>query len=67
MPGVSAPSVIGGLTNEEAIEIIEVTGACKKVRMVDFSEFNPAVESFLSSHLLVEMFFTLCMSFASRF
>ena len=26
MPGVSAPSVLGGLTNEEALEIMEITG-----------------------------------------
>ncbi len=26
MPGVSAPSVIGGLSNEEALEIMEITG-----------------------------------------
>lgn len=26
MPGVSAPSVIGGILNEEALEIMEITG-----------------------------------------
>lgn len=26
MPGVSAPSVIGGISNEEALEIMEITG-----------------------------------------
>lgn len=43
MPGVSAPSVVGGLTSEEALEIVEIAGLCSKVRLVDFSEFNPAV------------------------
>lgn len=66
MPGVSAPSVIGGITNEEALEIIKIVGRSEKVRLVDFSEFNPAVESILSSHLLVELFFNLCESFALR-
>jgi arginase family enzyme len=37
MPGVSAPSVLGGLTNEEALEIIKISGLCHKVRLVDFS------------------------------
>lgn len=53
MPGVSAPSVIGGITNEEALEIVKIAGLSEKVRLVDFSEFNPAVESIFSSHLLV--------------
>lgn len=66
MPGVSAPSVVGGLTSEEALEIVQIAGLSKKVRLVDFSEFNPAVESVLSSHLLVELFFELSMSYAQR-
>jgi arginase family enzyme len=37
MPGVSAPSVIGGLTSEEALEIVQVSGRSPKVRLVDFS------------------------------
>jgi len=37
MPGVSAPSVIGGLTSEEALEIVEIAGLCSKVKLVDFS------------------------------
>lgn len=67
MPGVSAPCVLGGLTNQEALDIITITGRNTKVRLVDFSEFNPAVESFLSSHLLGELFYSLCMAFAARF
>ncbi len=60
MPGVSAPSVIGGISNEEALEIMEITGKFRfdvgkshKVKLVDFSEFNPAVESLISSRMLV--------------
>ncbi len=41
-------------------------GNSQKVNLVDFSEFNPAVESLISSRLLVEMFFTLSESFHSR-
>jgi arginase family enzyme len=57
MPGVSAPSVVGGLTSAEAMEIAKMAGKEAKVRIVDCSEFNPAVESWLSSHLLGEMFY----------
>lgn len=66
MPGVSAPSVIGGITCEEALEIIKRTGISKKVKLVDFSEFNPAVESIISSHMLVELFYHLCQTVAER-
>ena len=37
MPGVSAPSIVGGLTNIEAYEIMEMTGKNPKVKLVDFS------------------------------
>jgi formiminoglutamase len=43
MPGVSAPSIVGGLTNIEAFEIMDISGKNSKVKLVDFSEFNPAV------------------------
>ena len=64
MPGVSAPSVVGGLTSAEAIEIMKIAGLDKKVNLVDFSEFNPAVESQLSSRMLVEMFYAFVASVA---
>jgi hypothetical protein len=41
-------------------------GKSHKVKLVDFSEFNPAVESLISSRLLVEMFFNLSESFHQR-
>lgn len=66
MPGVSAPSVIGGLTSEEALEIVEAAGRNPKVRLVDFSEFNPAAESVLSSQLLAELVFALAEGFGAR-
>jgi formiminoglutamase len=37
MPGVSAPSVVGGLTSAEATESRRVVGRASKVRMVDCS------------------------------
>lgn len=66
MPGVSAPSVAGGLTDEEAFELMDIAGRQKKVRIVDCSEFNPAVEYQRSAKLLVEMFYAFCMAVASR-
>ena len=43
-PGVSAPSVVGGLSELEALELCYIAGMNDKVRIIDFSEFNPAVE-----------------------
>lgn len=43
-PGVSAPSVVGGLSNVEALSIMQKAGTCRKVKLVDLSEYNPAVE-----------------------
>lgn len=40
-PGVSAPSVAGGLTSEEAMEIALVAGLDSRVRMFCVSEFSP--------------------------
>jgi hypothetical protein len=37
MPGVSAPSVVGGLSSDEAVEIMKITGRAPKVNLVDFS------------------------------
>ena len=53
MPGVSAPSIVGGLTANEAFEVMAVAGKNPKVKLVDFSEFNPAVENIRSGRLLV--------------
>ena len=52
-PGVSAPSVVGGLTYDEAIELSYLAGNFKKVKLMDVSEFNPAVEN-KKTPLLVE-------------
>ena len=43
MPGVVVPSVLGGFSAEEILEIVRISGSCKKVKLVDFSEFNPLV------------------------
>jgi formiminoglutamase len=65
-PGVSAPSVVGGLSEIEALELSYLAGKCKKVMLVDTSEFNPAVESTRSAKLLVNIFYSFCKGFAER-
>ena len=45
---------------------MEIAGLCEKVRLVDFSEFNPAIEAEKSSTLIVEMFHNLCKGFSLR-
>lgn len=37
MPGVSAPSVVGGLTDLEAFELMHAAGSQPKVALVDCS------------------------------
>ena len=43
-----------------------VGGKTKKIRLVDCSEFNPAVETQLSGRLVVGMFYSLAMSLGER-
>jgi arginase family enzyme len=54
-PGVSAPSIVGGLTNIEALSIMERAKISSKVKLVDFSEFNPAVECERTANLISDM------------
>lgn len=63
-PGVSFPSVIGGLTDEESIEILKVSAASPKVKIVDISEYNPAVENKRSGKLVARLIFELACEFA---
>ena len=65
-PGVSAPSVIGGITEEEALELCFIAGKCNKVGMMDMSEFNPAVEASRTSQLLVNMLFEFSKGLSER-
>lgn len=44
-PGVSCPSPIG-LDAETALQCCLRAGMCKSVRLMDMSEFNPAVEDY---------------------
>ena len=65
-PGVSAPSVVGGLTEQEAIELCFLAGQNKKVGLIDFSEYNPAVESHRTGRLLANMVYEFCRGVSYR-
>ena len=65
-PGVSAPSVIGGLTDEEALELAYIAGKTNKVKLMDISEFNPAVESKRTSTLIVNILYKFIKGISSR-
>jgi len=64
-PGVSNPSVIGGLKDEECLEICKILGETPKVKMLDFSEYNPSIECKISGQNLVNLFFKYCKSLGS--
>lgn len=55
-----------GLTPEEILEIFMVLGANRKVKLVDISEFNPSVEDYESSLLLVNLLYYFLMGFTRR-
>ena len=65
-PGVSCPSVDGGLTAEEALEIGFISGARAAVSIVDMSEYNPAVEDYRTGRLLSNIFYYFCMGCSTR-
>lgn len=65
-PGVSCPSVDGGLTAEEAIEIAFLSGKCKNVSLMDISEYNPAVEDYRTGRLLSNIFYYFCLGVKIR-
>lgn len=65
-PGVSCPSVDGGLTAEEAIEIAFLAGTCGKVEIMDMSEYNPSVEEYRTGRLLANIFYYFCLGCSIR-
>jgi formiminoglutamase len=65
-PGVSYPSVVGGLTAHETNEIALLAGISKKTKILDISEFNPTVESKKTSHLIAEIFYHFCRGVSER-
>lgn len=65
-PGVSVPSVIGGLSDLEAEEIFTIIGRNQKVLLVDVAEFNPAVEDTRTRKLVVTLFYKFCKAVSER-
>jgi len=65
-PGVSKPSVIGGLMAEEAKEIVLLAGIEKKVASLDFSDYNPKYEDFRTGLLLANLIYYFAMGFKLR-
>jgi len=55
-----------GLTVEEMIEIMMLLGACKKIALVDVCEFNPSVEDYESSLLILNMLYYFVMGYTKR-
>ena len=61
MPSVSCPSPVG-LTADEALRHCESAGLAGTVRLVDMSEFNPAVgDAHRSARLCAMMFYHFCL------
>lgn len=65
-PGVSSPSVVGGLTAEEAIEIGFVSGSSNKVCLMDISEFAPTVEDYRTGKLLANIIYHFALGISRR-
>ncbi|KAG9392810.1 Ureohydrolase [Carpediemonas membranifera] len=64
-PGVSCPAPTG-LTAWDALRMCRIAGQTKCVRVVDMSEFNPAVESYRTSKLTAAMFYQFVLGVAER-
>lgn len=65
-PGVSCPSVDGGLTSEEALEIMLICGKDHRIQLVDLSEYNPPVEEYRTGRLVANMIYYFAMGFIQR-
>lgn len=65
-PGVSSPAVVGGLTELEAIELCFIAGRTPKVRLIDMSEYNPAVECENTGKLVTNLFYSVVKGMSLR-
>lgn len=65
-PGVSFPAVCGGLTDEEAQEIMLIAGENSKIIGLELNNFNPAVEKRRTGKFLVELIIKFMEGFLSR-
>lgn len=65
-PGVSFPAVCGGLTDEEAQEIMLISGENSKIIGLELNNFNPAVEKGRTGKFLVELILKFMEGICSR-
>ena len=49
-----------GLTSDDAYDICFAAGCDPRVRLADFSEFNPHVEGYVTGKLVANLFYQLC-------
>lgn len=55
-PGVSCPGTVG-LTSDMALRICYLAGRHPRVKLMDVSEMNPAVEGYLTPRLVTQMLY----------
>lgn len=65
-PGVSMPSVIGGLSDVEALELAYLSGKSPKVISINLIGYNPAVENLKTRKLVSLLFYEFCRGTAER-
>jgi formiminoglutamase len=58
--------VTGGLTAEEAIEIMMLAGRHEKISSVDITDYNPSIEDFRTGKLLANMVYYFTLGFTAR-
>lgn len=65
-PGVSTPSVIGGLSDVEALELVYLSGKCQKTISFNLIGYNPAVENLKTRKLVSLLFYEFCRGISER-
>ncbi|EGR28902.1 hypothetical protein IMG5_166960 [Ichthyophthirius multifiliis] len=65
-PGVSRPSVIGGLTSEEIIEIMFQAGIDERIKSIDITDYNPNIEDYRTGLLLANLIYYYCLGYCER-
>jgi formiminoglutamase len=43
---------VGGLTSEEAVEIMYVAGKDKRVKSLDVTDYNPTIDDYRSGYMV---------------
>jgi formiminoglutamase len=56
----------GSITSEEILEAMLMFGRNPRVKIIDITEFNPSVEDYNSSLLILNMIYYYLLGFASK-